>query len=485
MNLRHKFGVLSLIYVLALSVNLLMSGWCILVYFQSAFRDVQSTIILQDEIARLRTLVRRQAVLLQERPINDDARTAYGRLQSKFDAMMASVTAAMGSGMDLQLWSKVQNAAKRHQAAARPLISPPPAEQRSTPTTKPMPEWDQQAYAELEDLLERANIAISGRRASNVERAANTQQRVVTILIANFACGACFCILGLFFLRRWVLRPVVDLRVATKQIAGGSFSYRIKPRSRDELGQLANEVNQMSATIEEMQTKLVEQERLAAAGEMVTRLAHNIRNPLAGIRSLAESTMQIGSIDAETSEHQRRIVETVDRFEKWLRELQQSVSPVKLNLQPVCVAELIDGVTRVLQPMADRVGVALETAVDPAMPDVRVDSYHMEQALVALITNAIQASSTGHVVSVSATPVGEGGSRWRLRVEDQGVGIPRKLRDKIFLPYFTTKRDGHGIGLATANKVVKIHGGQLTVESAGEQGSVFTATMPGLILEDA
>jgi two-component system sensor histidine kinase AtoS len=194
--------------------------------------------------------------------------------------------------------------------------------------------------------------------------------------------------------------------------------------------------------------------------------------------------MQQTASDPETAEQQRRIIETVDRFEKWLRELQQSVSPVTLSLQRISVARLIADVAKVLQPMADRLGVSIVSDVDISLGDVRADNHHMEQALVALLTNAIQASKAGKVVRVSAKRAAAGSSEWCLAVADQGPGIPPAIRDKIFLPYFTTKPDGSGVGLSTANKVVTAHGGRLTVESEPGCGSVFVATMPDLTQEE-
>jgi signal transduction histidine kinase len=132
------------------------------------------------------------------------------------------------------------------------------------------------------------------------------------------------------------------------------------------LGQLAEEVNEMSATVVAIQTQLVEQERLAAAGEMVTRLAHNIRNPLAGIRGLAEATTALHPEDIELVGCQQRITDTVDRFEKWLRDLQQSVTPLKLNLQPVRLEELVGGVMTALRPMFDRRGFVMWWRLTPA-----------------------------------------------------------------------------------------------------------------------
>ena len=94
--------------------------------------------------------------------------------------------------------------------------------------------------------------------------------------------------------------------------------------------------------------------------------------------------------------------------------------------------------------------------------------------------NAVQASSTGQTVRIVAGPDPEAPGRWHLCVEDQGTGIPEDIRSKIFLPYFTTKPDGNGIGLAMASKVVRLHGGQLSVESEPGRGSRFDVSLPGL-----
>ena len=173
----------------------------------------------------------------------------------------------------------------------------------------------------------------------------------------------------------------------------------------------------------------------------------------------------------------------MDRFESWLRGLQHSVSPMDLNLQRISIGDLVANVVRALRPMAERRRVVIEVSVAPEVDQVEVDSLHFEQALVALITNAVQASRESQVVRVAVDLVPEAAGRWQLTVEDQGAGIPPDLQDKIFTPYFTTKPDGGGVGLATASKVVNTHGGELTLESEPDQGSRFTAVMPGLVTE--
>jgi len=199
---------------------------------------------------------------------------------------------------------------------------------------------------------------------------------------------------------------------------------------------------------------------------------------------LAEATLSRHNGEADTVRCQQRIIDTIDKFERWLHDLQQSVSPMTLNLQRVRIGELIEQVVTVLRPMLDRRQVDVRTQVDPMMSEVEVDSLHFEQALVALVTNAVQASGAGQIVHARAAPVPEKPGQWRLTVEDAGVGIPPGIHDKIFMPHFTTKQDGNGVGLAIASKVVKSHGGQLTVDSEPGRGSRFIATMPGLVREE-
>ncbi len=462
MELRKKFGLLALIYVLSLSANLALSAYCILVYFRSAFIESEATFALQQRLDRLRTQVGQQAAMRAAASAPADDAEDWRMLVDEIESM----TLQTADGPLAELWPDVASIARRA-------------------------DDDPEALAQLEQRLTRAGLILSQQWQRTVERADETQQTVRRILIANTLSGVVLCVVGLIFVRRWVIRPVADLREATKQIAGGNFAHRVQPRSRDELGQLAREVNEMAGTIVSMQTRLIVQERLAAAGEMVTRVAHNIRNPLAGIRGLAESVIESNPRDPDTVQCQRRIIDTIDRFEKWLRDLQQSVSPLELNLQRVRIDELVGNVVTVLRPMLVRKQVHVDVRIDPAMTDVTVDNLHFEQALVALVTNAVQASQAGQTIRVRAEPsirnpqsaIRNAAGLWCLTVEDEGPGIPPDLREKIFLPYFTTKPDGNGIGLAMASKVLKTHGGSLTVESEPGRGSRFAAVLPGMVLE--
>ncbi|HSW44187.1 MAG TPA: HAMP domain-containing sensor histidine kinase [Phycisphaerae bacterium] len=479
MELRQKFVLLALIYALSLTANVALSAYCITVYIDSAFHDYQSAAGQEERLGRVRSLLQEQRDFLAQ----GGARAELGWTYSETQRQVRSALDLVRMDLIMEILPDFRRDFDRLLQEKHDLTRRWLDRQAGGKSSLNLPDEVKKAYENLIDLLVTATSLLDQERQARVSETAQVQGRVVTILVANTAGGALLLAVGVYFVRQWVFNPVGDLREATRELARGNFDYRIEPRSRDELGQLAREVNQMAGTIVEMQTQLIEQERLAAAGEMVTRLAHNIRNPLAGIRGLAETTIGAHPDDPDILGAQERIINTVDRFEKWLRDLQQSVSPLKLSPHTVAIAELLDGVMTALDPMLDRRGIKVEVLIDPVVREVRLDSLHFEQAVVALVTNAVQASQAGQTVRVRVEPVPQALGRWRLTVEDDGVGIPAELQKKIFLPYFTTKPEGNGIGLAMASKVVRLHGGDLVVESEVGRGSRFHITLSGLVSE--
>ncbi len=475
MELRRKFVLLALIYVLSLSANLAISAYCITVYIDSAFQDFQTGAVFEQHIDGVRRILNDQRTLLTESERPAEIEHRYLGLDDELNIAMGALVRAWPELLPDNLVSQLRLAMDRKRQAVGPYLG----EANPPRVGGELPEELASSFAALTRVLAEASTIAGEQRQMAVTQAADTQSRVVQILVINTAAGGLLCALGVYFVRSWVLTPVGQLREATKQISQGHFEYRISTRARDELGKLAGEVNQMAATIVDMQTKMVEQERLAAAGEMVTRLAHNIRNPLAGIRGLSETTIDINRDDAETVGCQERIIATVDRFEKWLRDLQQSVSPMTVNVRPVAIEELLEATVSALRPMLERRGVSVKVEVDPTLKEVSVDAMHLEQAVVSLLTNAAQASASGMEIQIRAERIAGEPNHWCLIVQDQGGGIPPEIREKIFEPYFTTKPDGNGIGLAMTQKVVRLHGGRLSVESDLGKGSRFEIRLPG------
>lgn len=293
-------------------------------------------------------------------------------------------------------------------------------------------------------------------------------------------------VLGVILVRRWVVRPIESLRVAADRIARGDFAHRVEVAGGDEIAQLAGEVNHMAQMVGTLQDERVERERLAAVGAMVRRIAHNIRNPLAGIRGLAEITRSELD-DDELRENQTRIVSAVDRFEGWLKDLLEATKPLALELGEHAVTPWLGGVIEAHEPMARARQVALDWSVQPGLERAHFDARQLEQAAAALVANAIAASPVGGRVEVRAVA---NGVDWMISVADSGAGVADELLDRIFAPYFTTKADGTGIGLAVAQQVARAHGGSIHVqnrstgESSGQagaceaSGAVFRLELP-------
>ncbi len=335
-------------------------------------------------------------------------------------------------------------------------------------------------HFQLHELIERIESRVLAQASDTlVFGDAMMMTRLVVLASAVMSALLLFA-LGVQLVRRWVNRPITNLRIAAGELARGKFEHRVPVESNDDLGLLSREVNDMAGLIGTMQAEAVERERLAATGEMVRRLAHNIRNPLAGIRGLAELTLKRLGAGAPGGDEQRQIVQAVDRFNSWLKDLLEVSSPLEVHPIPGPVKPWLRGIIESNLPLARMRSVDLRPEFDEAPDSAVFDPRHLEHAVVALVTNAIQASSAGGVVTVSASRAGTD-SMWAITVRDQGPGIAPDVREKMFRPYFTTKRDGNGIGLAVAMQVVQRHQGLIEVKTSTDpqdHGTAFVVRLP-------
>ncbi|HOB73982.1 MAG TPA: HAMP domain-containing protein [Phycisphaerae bacterium] len=161
---------------------------------------------------------------------------------------------------------------------------------------------------------------------AHVDGTADIRRWVIVVLLLNAGLCVGVGLLGPLLVRRWVLRPVADLRKATGQIAAGDWSARIRPRSNDELGLLAGELNDTVAALVRLQEQLNKRERQITTTEALRCVVHNIRSPLTGIRWLAEVIAVRLAHDPQAAARQNRIIAIVDEVIGWLRDLRQEHS---------------------------------------------------------------------------------------------------------------------------------------------------------------
>lgn len=221
-------------------------------------------------------------------------------------------------------------------------------------------------------------------------------------------------------------------------------------------------------------------ERLAAIGQMVAGFAHEVRNPLAALRSLVEDLGAETAADDPRHEHVKRIRKVVIRLENLLRTSLQFGRPRQPARARHPVPALISSALDLLQPRLQQMEVersALRQRVEE-LPDVFVDDGQIQQVLVILLNNALDATQNPSLVSVQALQSPHGAVL--IEVADRGPGIPPEQLGQIFNAFFTTKDKGTGLGLSIALKLVRENGGQLTVRSKVGLGTTFTIELPSV-----
>ncbi|MBD3225380.1 MAG: hypothetical protein GF313_11655, partial [Caldithrix sp.] len=221
-------------------------------------------------------------------------------------------------------------------------------------------------------------------------------------------------------------------------------------------------------------------DRLAMLGELSTGIAHEIRNPLAGIKSSAEvigESLSPGDFRAPLIE---RVIREVDRSNELLKRFFDFARPVKPNPEFCSINEIIEAVALLIDKRLNRKKIRLERTYAEKLPQIYVDSAQIEQILMNLILNAAEAIERDGKIALRSRPVVKEGSLKGILIEvqDNGCGIAPDNLEKIFNPFYTGKSKGVGLGLSICMRLIRENGGQLTVESTQGEGSIFYLIIP-------
>lgn len=220
--------------------------------------------------------------------------------------------------------------------------------------------------------------------------------------------------------------------------------------------------------------ELEESRRLAALGQFAAAIAHDIRTPLTSIQLNVQMLRRKAQLPPDDMEHFDIALAELRRLEADVSQLLDFAKPVRLHAQPLDLREVIDDATRRMEPIYEEKRLHLR-AEHGDVPPVLGDGERLRQVLTNLLDNAAQASAAGEVVI--RTRAADGG-RVALEVADPGEGIPPDDLGRIFEPFYTTRADGTGLGLATCAKLVRAHGGEIHVRSAPGEGATFTVLLP-------
>ncbi len=277
---------------------------------------------------------------------------------------------------------------------------------------------------------------------------------------------------------RRTTRPILALRRHTQRVAAGDLDARLEVDRRDELGELAEAFNRMTAELAESRARLVRAEKESAWSEMARQVAHEIKNPLTPISlsvNLLRRARAEGSPEAEAI--LERTLDMVERQVENLRQIAQGFQAFagKRRLEPVetDLRALIDEVLELEHAWAEELGVRV--VVEGEGVRAELDPTELRRVLINLVTNALQAMPAGGELRVT---VREEAGAVVLEVLDTGEGVSEEVRRRLFEPYFTTRSAGTGLGLAICKRVIDEMGGEIHLEAAEGGGTRAWLRLP-------
>jgi signal transduction histidine kinase len=289
----------------------------------------------------------------------------------------------------------------------------------------------------------------------------------------------------IIFLARRYTDPIHRLAAGVKKVSAGDLSVTFPVESRDEIGELAVNFNEMVGKLREresLEKRLYEAEHLSRVGQLASGIAHEIRNPLNYI-SLAtdhlKNEIQIAcdGSRSDLSDLLDKIKEEVRRANYMVLNFMNYGRPLKIRPSEVSYSELVNKALPVLADKLEEQRIKIITDITPDLPLMWADPELMRNCLVNFISNASQAMPDGGAITLGARLDSEN-SRFVLTFADEGTGIKPEELDKIFQPYFTTKEAGIGLGLAITERIIKEHGGSIEVASEPGAWTIFTVTLP-------
>ena len=317
--------------------------------------------------------------------------------------------------------------------------------------------------------------------------------------------------LSWLFVWRLVGQPLKRLKDGTKQLAEGNLGYQLQVDSSDEVGELASSFNRMSLQLRSANEEIVawaktledrvdqkthelkrahehmlQAEKMATIGKMAAVVAHEINNPLSGILTYAKLLRRwIDRGEAEgAKKHDAEqcldlIAEESRRCGDLVKNLLTFSRTAPLNVQTTDLNTVVDRAVRLVAHQMELNGVELHLELSPGLPRVQCDPGQIEQVLLALIMNAIDAMPRGGNLWVG-TKLDEDAGEEIFWVRDDGSGIPQDILPQIFEPFLTTKESGKsvGLGLAVSQNIVARHRGRIDVTSELGKGTTFIVTLP-------
>lgn len=305
-----------------------------------------------------------------------------------------------------------------------------------------------------------------------------------TVLVIATAGAVAICAVMIMVLAVVVHRPMSELQEKIAQVREGDLTVSVNFANRnDEIGDLGSDFNDMVRQLresrEEIQrlhsTQMSRAEHLATLGELAAGLAHEIRNPLAGIAGVIEIIGRDLPKESPARSVLKDVRSEVQHINRIVSELLEIARPKSPEFRVADLNATAEHAVMFARDQANSRGIGIELLKDSMEQLIEHDTSQIHQVLLNLLLNGVQACDNGGKVSLEVTHDDESA---QLIVVDNGKGIPPEILSNIFRPFYTTKGNGTGLGLSLARRMVENHGGHLDVDSWVGKGSRFTVTLP-------
>jgi len=278
-------------------------------------------------------------------------------------------------------------------------------------------------------------------------------------------------------------RPIVQLAGAAQEVAAGNWDTKVEVSGGDEVGQLAESFNRMTAELLAQKERLVQTERVAAWRELARRLAHELKNPLFPLQLTVENLMRARTqspeqFDEVFHESSHTLLAEISNLKAIIGRFSEFSKMPHPQLQPVQTNEIVRGVVSLFQAQLQAPGrapITCKQELDANLGTIAADPDLLHRALSNLVLNAMDAMPIGGTLTLR-TQRNDG--KAVIEVADTGSGLTPEECERIFTPYYTSKQHGTGLGLAIVQSVVSDHGGRISVQSEPGQGTTFRIELP-------
>lgn len=277
-------------------------------------------------------------------------------------------------------------------------------------------------------------------------------------------------------------RPIEQLAEASREVAGGNWDVQVQSDTDDELQDLADAFNAMTKELIEQRDRLVQTERVAAWRELARRLAHELKNPLFPLQLTVENLSRARALPAPEfeeifNESSATLLAEIQNLKTIIARFSDFSKMPRPQLQPTSLNELVQKVATLHQAQVKESpkAIALKLELDRELRVIPLDPDLMHRVVSNLFLNAIDAMPKGGTLHLRTHDRGEYA---RLEISDTGIGLTPEERERIFTPYYTTKKHGTGLGLAVVQSIVSDHHGSISVVSEPGQGTTFIIDLP-------